>query len=122
MKDRPSFAMQQSDLKSITDESVPDCTKCKSTETVAIETTAGNWQVLCLTCLRRFGTTWKPMDPVLVEVLATIRRHIAYYKAESIRTDPEGGMGRHPTEFDHYEPPLKRLIAELIGAVPPIGV
>jgi hypothetical protein len=55
---------KRTDLDASVDATVPDCPGCTSDETMMIETSAGNWQLLCLNCIGRWGTDWKPANRV----------------------------------------------------------
>jgi hypothetical protein len=37
----------------------PPCPDCGTCVTAWIETTNGNWQLLCMECLQRWGTDWR---------------------------------------------------------------
>jgi hypothetical protein len=61
--DPPGVLFKRADLEACIDATLPDCPDCFGLGMmVALETTAGNWQLLCLQCLGRWGTTWRPAD------------------------------------------------------------
>lgn len=57
---RRSTDLKALDLSVFTDPTVPACPGCESKDTVMMETTSGNWQMLCLACMKRWGSDWRP--------------------------------------------------------------